>query len=271
MSNEIKSEELTKSIDLLIEEIFAEKEEQIEKSIEIAKDSSTTADKALSQVPSSEDDSKREGRPKEIRKNNNEKTEGSYDSDISENAKEEDLKEIDQVSTSTQVDGKHVSPSAKAPQIAPFKKSLTEEEYNEYLELKKAQEASKQEELKKAEVLKTEELIKSVVEKTASKYESKIESLQKSLSEQQALIKAMASQPVRSKSVTNIEALEKSEYPENAQKKEFFSKYELLEAAEELVKSKELNVNHVIELENNGYIYDEFARQTLENYVKNKK
>lgn len=269
MSNEIKNEELTKSIDLLIEEIFSE---TVEKSIEIAKDSSTTADEVLAQVPSSEDDSKREGRPSEIRENNNEKTEGNYDSEITEKAKEEDQKEIDQVVAMDQVQDKNrVKPESKAPEMAPFKKSLSEEEYNEYLELKKAQEASKLEELKKAEAIKTEELIKSVIEKTSAKYESKIESLQKSLSEQQALIKAMAAQPIRSKSVTNIGVLEKSEYPENASKKEFFSKSELLEAAEELVKSKKIQVNHVIELENNGFIYDKFARETLENYVKNKK
>lgn len=270
-----KNEELNKSIDSLIDELFAD--EQVEKSIDIAGDSKTKVDEVISQVSDNQDDAARgAGRPKEIHDVPKQDQDGQrakeYDSAISEDAKDEDQDEADQVKEMNQVKEEgRVKASGEKPKQAPFKKSLSEEEYEEYMALKKAKEESEAEELKKAEEAKQEELIKSVVERTASRYEEKIESLTKSLQEQESLVKAMASQPQRSKSVTNVEALEKSYNKEaGGNEPESFSKSEMLDAAEELYKSGKLKDTEVMELENNGYIYNAEARKTLEKYLQSK-
>ncbi|MCG3175413.1 MAG: hypothetical protein MOGMAGMI_00342 [Candidatus Omnitrophica bacterium] len=260
---------LKSAIDALIEDLFAE-EEAVEKSLDIAKDSVTTFEEAQTKAPSLKDDKQNPGRPKEIRATGNEKTEGSYDSEIAEKAREEDLEEIDQVSDITQVEEKRKlkKEKAEAPKVAPFKKSLTEEEFEEYQALKKAKEEASLEQLRKAELEKTEALIKSVIEKTSEKYKAEIEGLKKSLTEQENLLKAIASKPVKSQAITNLQALEKSQAVSS--KNDSFSKKELLDAAEELCKSKKLKDTSLIELENTGYIYDAEQRSILETYLKNK-
>src|SRR5689334_1375753 len=69
MSTEQKVEqtdELNKSIDTLLDEVFGEPE-TTEKSIDIAKDAKTTADAVMSGVPSGQkDESRGAGRPKQI-------------------------------------------------------------------------------------------------------------------------------------------------------------------------------------------------------------
>ena len=47
-----------------------------------------------------------------------------------------------------------------------------------------------------------------------------------------------------------------------------FTKSEMLDVAEDLFKSGKLRDTHVMELENNGYIYDAGARATLESELK---
>jgi hypothetical protein len=83
------------------------------------------------------------------------------------------------------------------------------------------------------------------------------------------MVKAMAEAPVRAKTITNIEALEKGQGGQPPQP-ETFSKSEMLDAAEELCKSGHLELDHVVELDNNGYIYDQGARKILENYLAKK-
>lgn len=270
------NEELNKSIDSLIDELFAE-DTQVEKSIDIAMDSKTKADEVVNKAPSSQDDASRgAGRPKQISdvpKNDQDgKRSGDYDASISEDAREEDQEEADQVKEMNQIkEGGRAKASGEKPKAAPFRKSLSDDEYEEYRALKKAKEEADAEELKKAEEAKQEELIKSVVERTAARYEEKIETLTKSLKEQESLVKAMAAQPQRSKSITNVEALEKSVNNEgNGPQAESFSKSEMLDAAEELFKAGKLRDSHVIELENNGYIYDVNARKVLESYLNSK-
>ncbi len=152
-----------------------------------------------------------------------------------------------------------------------MKKSIEQDEdYADFLAFKKSKEVRKEEELKKAESEKMESLIKSVVAKTSAKYESKIEELSKALQEQSTLVKAMARQPQSSKSITSVEALTKSVHEEETSGG-FFSKSEMLDAAEELMKKGGLTVDHVIELENGGFIYDPQARKNLENYLSKRK
>lgn len=269
MSNQNK-EELEKSIDMLIDELFSD---NVEKSLDLAQDSKTTADAAINQAPSLQNDESRgAGRPKAIhdmpQKDQDGQASKEYDGSISEEKKEEDQPEINQVSDMSQIEEKgRIKPSSKSPDMAPFKKSISEEEYAEFLAFKKSKEEAKAEELKKAETQKTEDLIKAVVEKTAARYESQISTLQKSLAQQESLLKSLSKQPQPSKSITNVEALEKSLHEGTESQRTTFSKSELLDAAEELVKSGQLRDDHVIELENNGYIYDPRARKTLESYL----
>jgi len=265
------TEKLVKSIDEMIDQLFAEekKDVEIEKSIDIAKDSETKADAVVGKAPKGQKDEKRgAGRPKEIsdvpETDEDGKRAKDYDAAISEKAKEEDQSEAGQVKESNQIKAKGGN-DAKKPKVAPFRKDLSEEEFAEYETLKKAREEANAKELRKAEEVKQEELIKSIIEKTASKYESKIEALEKSLNESQVILKAMANKPVTAKSITNIEALEKSQAPDD--KPETFTKSEMLDAAEKLFFKGEITDENVTELENNGYIYDEEARAKLENFL----
>lgn len=256
--------ELKKSIDAMIDELFTE-EENVEKSIDIAKDAKTTADAAVNAAPKGQDDEKRgAGRPKQIsdvpKVDEDGKRAGNYDADI----KERDGKEDENEEAKKQAKEKNQVKKSEEPVVEEI---LTKSEKEE-LEAFRAEKQAKETELKKAEVKKEQEdLIKSVIDQTASRYEAKIENLQKSLNEQVKLVKAVANAPQRAKSVTNINALEKSSNNEKAAANSF-TKSEMLDVADKLFKSGKLRDTHVIELENNGFIYDENARKTLEDELK---
>lgn len=253
-------EQLQKSIDSLIDELFAEPEapkaEAVEKSdmIKEQKPQKETADEAIKQVPKGEKDEARgAGRPKQISDVPQNDTDGArageYDGKITE--KETDAtakkKEDDQV---------------KVPeQMKKSENTLSDEEYAEYKELKKARKAArKEEELRKSQAVQVD-LIKSAVVDATSSLRKENEDLRKSLQETSELVKAIANKPQKSKAVTNVQAVEKFQKSASSTN---FSKAEILDVAEDLVKSKQLTVEHVIELENNGYIYDPEARGTLE-------
>lgn len=272
--NKPTNEDLNKSIDSLIEEIFAEPVQKGD-ALNIAGDAKTTADAALAGVPAMQDDASRgAGRPKQISdvpKNDEDgKREGSYDASIASNQAEEEneeakkqAKSIDQTTAAGRMGE---GPKMKDPRLS---KSLTEEEYAEFEAFKKAkseqEEKSKQEELKKAEDLKKAELetlVKSAVAAAIEPVKKENEELKKSLGESQALIKAMASQPQRSKSITGIEALEKST-PEYTGPQEF-SKAEKLDAAESLVKAGKLPLEAVIELENTNTVFNKDWQRAIE-------
>jgi len=231
-------EKLMKSIDSLIDECFAKAEVPAE--LKIVCDAPTTADAAIAEAPKGEDDKKKKDRPKELR--DIETDTGNYDAAIVALVKVEEPVEAKQV----------IVP-------APLNKADMDE-----LMAFRAEKLAKAEEMKKAEVVQAqEELIKSVVERTAAKYEAKIEALQKSVQESAALVKAVANTPQRPKSITSVSVLEKSMSPEN-NKQESFSKAEMLNKAEELFMKGELTDYEVIELENNGYIYNSASRAKLE-------
>lgn len=251
----------------MIDELFTENA-PVEKSIDISKDAKTTADAEVNKAPKSQDDDKRgAGRPKQIsdvpKTDMDGKRAGKYDDDITEN------------------EGKEMSPEESKKQSdknrsdQTMKKAISEEEYAEYLALKKAkEEATKEEELKKAQEA-NEVLIKSAIERATEIYKSENDELRKSLQETQEMVKAMAERPQRRKSIDNIQVVEKSQSPEAAaQGQESFSKSEMLDAAEELALNKSIGdfkIDHVTELEQTGYIYEEAPRKILEDFLVNRK
>jgi hypothetical protein len=283
-NTKVDQEELNKSLDALIDDLFAEPAtDNVEKSIDIAKDADKTADAAVAKAPKAQDDDKRgAGRPKQISDvpatDEDGKRAKNYDGDITEREGVEDenaeakkqAKSVDQTTGSG-------DKGAKAPKMRPFMKSENGEEveidaseYEAFQAFKKSQaeaaeaeELKKAEDFKKAEEQKQQDLIKSAVSEAVSGLKDENDSLKKSLQETQELIKAMASVPQRSKSITGIEALEKSEDPAN-KAPESFSKSEMLDAAEELVKSGTIKADQVIELENTGTIFDPAARKAVE-------
>ena len=116
-------------------------------------------------------------------------------------------------------------------------------------------------------------LIKSAVSEVMSGMRAENDELKKSLEEQANLIKSIANRPQRRKSVDNIQALEKafeSEEDANTPKQESFSKSEMMDVAEELVKAGQLTVEQAIELDDTGYIFDPNARKVLENALRKK-
>ena len=266
----MSKEAMNKSIDAMIDDLFAE-ETPVEKSIDISKDAKTTADAAVNQAPKGQDDDKRgAGRPKQISDVPKTDTDGKrakkYDDDITEN---ED-KEMSPEESKKQAD--------KNRSDQTMKKSISDEEYAEYQELKKAkEEAEKAEELKKAEEAQAD-LIKSAVAEATSKISEENEELKKSLKETQEMVKAMAERPQRRKSVSNIQAVEKGQSADEAaaggSQGESFSKSEMLDAAEELALNKscpEFKIDHVTELEQTGYIYEPHVRKIFEDHLKNRK
>lgn len=252
-----ENEELNKSLDLLIDELFVEEasEEVVEKSmIKDEKPQKETADEAMRQVPKSENDENRNaGRPEQISdvpaNDEDGKREGQYDSKIAKKNEDGKVKEQDQV---------------QPP--ADMKKSLSDAEYAEYQALKaKAAKDAQAETLAKAKVEK-EDLIKSAVEAVAGRFEEKLSKANAQIEEQAALIKSLASKPKASKAITSVQAVERFAKSENAPSK--FSKNDVLDVAEELVKSGKITAEHVIELEQTGFIYETEARGILERELK---
>ena len=264
MTTEVKnteaSEELTKSIDALIDELFVEESpvsEEVEKSM--VKDESPeteTADEAMKKVPAAQkDESRNAGRPEQIsdipQKDKDGKREKKYDDAIAEKKSDKDGKTAEQSQT-------------QPPKEMKKSVEISEEEYAEFQTFKKSQEeAAEVEKLEKAKKEQTD-LIKSAVAEATQFFKSENEELQKKIEEQGKLLRAMANKPRPAKAITNIAALEKSETAKQAT----FSKAEVLDIAEDLVKSNRLSMEHVIELENTGYIFDESARSVLESEVK---
>lgn len=286
-----QTEDLNKSIDALLDEVFSDSMEK-GSPLDIAGDSKTTADAAVNQAPAMQNDKARgAGRPKEISDvpNNDQdgKRDGSYDASIASGQGEvepdeakKQAKAIDQCSSAG-----HMASASKAPRVAPFKKSdgteLTEEDFRAFENFQKshkeaadkaAQESAKVEELQKAEKQKkdNEDLVKSAVAAATSRFAKENEELRKAFNETSALVKAMASQPMPSKSITNIQALEKSQRPED-KGEQTFSKAEILDAAVELVMKGQLPDVTVSEIEMTGRCHSPEARAKIEKFLSSTK
>lgn len=143
---------------------------------------------------------------------------------------------------------------------------VSEEDFELLQKAKKARETAT---LRKAQEQQAT-LIKSAVVEATQSIKDENAALKKSLEETQALVKSIARKPQAAKAVTNIAALEKSFGAGGEPTKEArsFSKSEMLDVAEELVKSRQLSVEQVIELEDTGYIFDAGARTRLEGALK---
>lgn len=252
-------EELNKSLDSLIDELFAEAPEaEVKKSmIKDEKPQKETADEAVRQAPKSEkDESRGAGRPKQIsdvpQTDTDGERAGKYDSDLVEKETDADAKKKE---------------DAQVEVPSQMKKSWEEtSEYQEYLALKKAKEQAQQAEILEKARKEQTDLIKSAVIDATSSIRRENEELRKSLSEQAELIKAIANKPQKAKAITSVQAVEKFQKSEAGSSK--FSKAEILDVAEELQKSKKLTLDNVIELENTGFIYDQEARAILERELK---
>ena len=270
------NESLEKSIDSMIDELFSE-DTEINKSHDISHDSKTTADAVVSKAPKAQDDASRgAGRPKQIsdvpKVDMDGKRDGEYDEDIaSDKDKEKQPEEAKKQADDKRSD--QTMKDSKGSDMPMVKKSVSDEDWAEFEEFKKAKaEKAQEEKLEKAKK-EQEDLIKSIVEDATKDLRAENEELKKSLNEQVALTKAMAERPERRKSINNIAALEKSARPETqeAPKQEYFSKSEMLDVAEDLALNKSISgfkVDHVTELENTGFIYEDAARKILEDEVR---
>lgn len=270
----MKTQDLNKSIDSLIEDLFAEPVVKAGENFEVANASKTTADAAIASAPKMQDDASRgAGRPKQISDvpSNDEdgKRDGQYDASIASGQSEEEneeakkqAKSIDQTSSAGRMgEGKKMSDprlsKSDQEELEAFRKAKADAEAKAD-ELKKSEEIKKAEDLKKAEL---ENLVKSAIATAIAPLKQENETLKKSLNESATLIKAMAGQPQRSKSITGVDALEKST-PEGGERTEF-TKAEKLDAAERLVMKKSLPMDAVIELENTGTVYNPQWQQAI--------
>jgi hypothetical protein len=281
-----KKVDLTKSIDSMIDDLFAEKvkKSDMPDNLNVAGESQTTADAAVNQAPKGQKDEARgAGRPAQISEvpqvDTDGKRAGTYDNDIvaktpeageenEEGKKQADAKRSDQTMGKQNKDGEGLSVS--------LGKSISEAEYAEFQAFKKAQAAKSQEEVLKKAKQEQHDLIKSAVKEATSAIMQENATLRKSISETQELVKAMAERPQRRKSIDGLTALEKSQ-SDAPKGPESFSKSEMLDVAEELVMKSQANKDmifrdeHLIELENTGFIFEKKAREHFENALKNRK
>lgn len=255
---EINEEVLNKSIDALLDDLFST-EEVVQKSKnaiddivgapkqmdkKIIEDPEDDADEVIKKAPKS----KKDDRPvEEVSDVPDEDQDGSR-------AKGFDV----------------VQSKSSASDVANDKKTIAKsvEISKEDFEFLQKARAEKQEALQKAEKQEQEALIKAMVEEQTSE-------LKKALSESSELVKSLAaennalkSRPKIQKSFTSINefnAIEKSNPVSRT-----FSKAETLDAAEELAKSGDLKLEEVIELENNGTIYNPASRKKIEDYLSKK-
>lgn len=271
-------DELNKSIDLLVNELFGETVTKSE-NFEVANASKTTADAAIAAAPGSEDDASRgAGRPSDdhdVPKTDEDGNKAKGYEAVQKDQKEEEPEEAKkQAKAVTQVSAEgHGSKESKAS-MDPRGPMFKSEEYEEYQALKKAKAESDakaaQEELRKVETLKKaeqENLIKAEVEKALGSVRRENEELKKSLNEQGAILKAIAAQPRQAKSVTSIEVLEKSQHDQVRGEGEF-TKSEKLDAAEALYKSGKIPMDAVIELENTNNILNPQHRAMVEKQLQ---
>ncbi len=274
MKNQTEQTDLTKSIDSLIDGLFSEDVAKADH-LNVAGDAKTTADAAIASAPKAQnDDARGAGRPKQIsdvpENDEDGKRDGQYDGSIASAQGEEEnpeaKKQARSIDQTTSAGRMGEAPKMKDPRLTKsdyeeleaFRKSKAEAE-SKAEELRKSEELKKAEDLKKAEL---ETLVKSAIASAIAPLKQENEELKKSLNESAALVKAMAGQPQRSKSVTGIEALEKSS-PEHVGPQEF-TKSEKLDAAERLVMKKALPMEAVVELENTGTVYRKDWQQAIE-------
>lgn len=271
----MNQDEIKKSAQALLDELFESDTEiqEIEEPIEKAKQ---TADAAIAEAPETQDDAKRgAGRSKEItdvpKKDKDGKRDGKYDDDITENKDKEDQPEEtkDQSKVMDQTT-KRQDKASPAPDMAPFKKAISDEEFAEYQELKKAKEdAERIEEIKKTQAEEGESLKKAMAE-VIEPLKKAFDELKKENQEQADLIKAISNRPVATKSITSVEQLEKAADPRSAGP-ETFSKSEVADVIDDLVIKGVIGDKYVIEYEMDGNISNPAVKKLIEDKLLGKK
>jgi len=274
-----KNEALEKAIDAKIDAFFAEETVETTPAPAAAQETVEKSADVMSEIA---------GKPKQssLMKDGSDAGPGQTKADEVKAAKPKDEKEgengrpkeVSDVPNSDE-DGsrakgyEHIqSPNSKTPETSPkgtVVKSTVEISQEDFEILQKAKEAQKEEQLRKARQEQAD-LIKSAVKEATKDIQTENAQLKKSLEETQALVKSMAKKPQAQKSISSVQALEKSfDQGGNGQPvQKSFSKKEMLDVAEELVKSKQLTVEQAIELEDTGYIYDPSARQIFETAMR---
>lgn len=274
-----------------IHEIIGESK-QVKEEKDPNKTPATLADSPDNNVPSSEDDEKngkKRGRPEDLSQMANRDmatgaSKGSYDASITHGSENPNMSEASQVKQPQNLKAKGNDKSAddsdkeeqsqdQSSSDNPSLKEFSQVKLPEHLRKSNTVEISKEEydslkklqgeTLRKAEKEATSTLIKSEVEKATSSFRKENDELRKQVEKATDLVKAFAKKPQPRKSISSLAALEKGgQSYEEAQR--FFSKDEKLDAAEELVKSKELTIEDVIELENTGTLADPAKRAKIE-------
>lgn len=283
----MEKEQLEKSIDSLIEEFFTENSAPAQ-----ATEETTTPAPAVEEVvakaevpgspePKESAQMKDGSSAKSDEKNANDVKAPKAKKDEGNGRPEEvsDVPDVDE-------DGKRAKgyeaiqkPNSATPDVSAkgtvVKADTIEISKEDYELLQKAKKDREEESLRKARQEQTD-LIKSAVTEAVTTATEGLrkenQELKKSLEEQSTLVKAIAKKPQPRKSISTVQAMEKSFAPAQPeggpQEPKAFSKSEMMDVAEELVKAKKLTVEQAIELEDTGYIFDKEARQVFERELK---
>ena len=141
--------------------------------------------------------------------------------------------------------------------------SISEDEWNEYRSLKKSKLETSMDNLRKSFLEDDQkDILKSAITEATEDLKRENRELKKAFRRQRRMIKDYSEQPKPSKMITAVDNLGKSIVSDQPRQTNF-TKSEKLDVAEALFKSGKLRDNHVIELENNGYIYDKKASKIL--------
>lgn len=260
-----KRESLEKSVDQLIDQLFFKKSDEVAgmpepkqatgenpQTPEKAKKVRTADEGEQPEQPENEEDGKN-GRPKDPSNQDHRDADGAsalnYPESVSSPASEP----------------AHETTVAKSEKI-----EISKEDF-ELLAKAKAEREEKA--LKKAREEQAT-LIKSVVLEATKEIRKENADLRKSLDETQNMLKKALSRPVQQKSVSSVQALEKSfgkNDPSAQHEPETFSKSEMLDAAERLVMRKELPDVALIELEDTGSVINPEYRSAIERELTRKR
>lgn len=135
--------------------------------------------------------------------------------------------------------------------------------------LQKAKAEKTEQELKKAKQ-EQEELIKAEIKAQTESLTNQVEELKKALEDSQKLLKAVAKVPSAPKSITSVAALEKSfTNADDEPVAKSWSKADILDACEELCKAEKISVEDVIEFENLGTLNNQ-AKREVEKFLAKK-
>lgn len=255
------NEELLKSLDAQIDQVFAEElAKGASKGESVPGPSPISADAATAGVEKPKSDRKNPDRPKQISDvpdvDEDGKRGGEFAGDVSSKQSEEQPAEAAKAKTSP-ISGGEVKKSTV---------EITESDFAEFQRLKKSEEDRTSEQLRKAHLEEQTSLIKSAVADALAPLKAENEALRKSVEATENLVKSMGSKPQAPRAVQSVQQVERFEKSSGAG----LTLNQVLDVAEELCKSNVLRPEHVTELESRGFIQDPIARAALEQAVARK-